>query len=169
MPAEHGLPRADIAVRWGYSSNIDVDCMVQKWIERVEVPSPRPLVHESIQKVSSINRRREDNIFPKHFLNGWWGQFIGYFVKDSHFAPIFSQCHWFFLNMEALVDASLSKNILLDRSIDKKIVQSLSIIRATWLEFRRRHYLNHSVVLLILSINFLHKLIEVSKFFHSRP
>jgi len=65
MPTEHGLPWADIAVRGGNTSYLDINSMVKKGVKWVQVPFFRPLIHKCVQQVGSIDGRREDNIFPK--------------------------------------------------------------------------------------------------------
>lgn len=65
MPAKKGLPRSDVAVGGGDALHVDVDRVVENGVQLVEVPGACSLVHERVEQVSPIERRREDNIFPK--------------------------------------------------------------------------------------------------------
>lgn len=65
VPAEKGLPRSNVTVGWSNSLDLDVDSMVEEGIQGVEVPGASPLIHKRVEKISSVDGGRKDNIFPE--------------------------------------------------------------------------------------------------------
>lgn len=64
-----------------------------------------------------------------HVLDLVWSESICNFVEDSHLVLVLFEGEGFLLNVEALVDASLAENILLNGSVDHESTQSGSIGR----------------------------------------
>lgn len=65
MPAEKCFPWANIAIGSGHASHIGVNWEIKDRFEAIQIPRASSLIHESIQQVSSIERRRENNVFPE--------------------------------------------------------------------------------------------------------
>lgn len=65
VPAEEGLPRADVAVGVGDASDLAVDGVLEDGVQRAEIPGSGLLIHEGAEQVCAVKGRREDDILPE--------------------------------------------------------------------------------------------------------
>lgn len=135
--------------------------MVEEGIQGVEVPGASPLIHKRVEKISSVDGGRKDNIFPEHVLDFTGGESFRNLVKHSHLSSVFLQSHRFFLDVHGLIDSAFSKDVLLDRTRDHEILESGLVVGTSRLEFWRRDHFDHSVVVFVGLIDLLHVFVEV--------
>lgn len=65
MPAEKGLPRANVTIGSGHSPNIAIDGIAEDGVEATQVPRARRLVHEGTEQISPVQGWGKDDILPK--------------------------------------------------------------------------------------------------------
>lgn len=168
MPAEKGFPGANVAIGGINSFDFCLHWMSQEWIKVSQIPLRGFIIHKGIQEVSSIERRGENNIFPKHLLDLISWQTFSNFIKNTSFYLIFFKSHWLLLNVHTFINPSFSKNVLLNWPIHIEIFETFNIGARTRFPLWGRNNLNHSIIFLVKFVHFFHKLVEIFELFHGR-
>lgn len=142
MPTKEGFPRTNIAIGSSHSFHIAIYCMWKNRIQWAKVPRTSSLVHQSVEDVCSIKRRRKDNVFPEHILDLISRKAICNFVENSHLYFVFFKREGLLLNVKTFIDSSFSEDILLNGSVDHQSVESRRVSRGGSFPLWRRNNLN---------------------------
>lgn len=65
VPAKQSLPWPHVAVRCGYSFQVDANRFAENGVEMGQIPGVWALIHEGVQNVCSVEGRGEDNVLPE--------------------------------------------------------------------------------------------------------